>query len=314
MNKKILLLSALGLLTMGTVSAQTTTSFESSEGFALGNINGQNSWVTTSYTETEGGPTLYIANQVVSNALFSQGSQSLKIDEETDFSGQSSAIIGAFYDFAAPLNSTHYSVSADFNVSVLDGSNFQLGIAGSESFIALFQFDYEGGFIATTVGAEGPGFVEVPNKTWTANTWYNLKIEVEGTVVKYYIDNALAYTGVAIASEQFAHMRFTHDNFGGFSYVDNIVVTDLSSASTKTQDKFAYSVYPNPFTDVINVAMEDKLIQGAHLTDMNGRVVKTFNVSGVSTTQLNASDLAAGTYLLNVKVDGITVVKQVIKK
>ena len=314
MNKKILMLSALGLLTMGTIKAQTTVSFESSEGFTLGNINGQNGWVTTSYTETEGGPTLYVANQVISNALFSQGSQSLKIDEETDFSGQSNAIMGAFYDFATPLNSTHYSVSADFNASALQGSNFQLGIAGTANYVALFQFDYQGGFIATTVGAQGPAFAAVPNKTWTANTWYNLKIEINGTEAKYYIDNALAYTGVAISSEQFAHMRFTHDNFGGFSYVDNIVVTDLSSASTKTEDKFAYSVYPNPFTDIINVAMEDKLIQGAHLTDMNGRVVKTFNISGVSTAQLNASDLAAGAYLLNVKVDGITVVKQVIKK
>lgn len=313
MNKKLHLLLVFGLLCLGNLSAQTTISFETSEGYVLGDINGQNGWTVTG--AGQGG---FISNQVVSATLASQGTQSLKIDEDSAYGTQQNLIMGAFYELNTPLNSTHYSVSADINFSygANDESAFMMGITGDTSFLARFIFEYDASIIVTTVNAGNPAGYELPNKTWTGGQWYNVKIEVDGTSVKYYIDNNLEYTGVVTGNEneQLEGMRFTHDNYGGGAYIDNIVITDLNSSGAKDFEAFGYNVYPNPFTDEMNVSLGDKVIQGIHLTDLNGRIVKTFNVSGMNNATLNVSDLASGVYLLSVKADGVTATKKVVKK
>lgn len=310
MNKKLhLLVAALGLFIGNSVNAQTTISFESSEGFSSGDINGQNGWVVTG--DGSGG---FISNQTISSSMASQGTQSLKIDEDTNFGGQQNLVMGAFYDFSSPLSSTEYSISADINISATNGSNFMMAIAGDTSFISQFVFDNQGGiFVADVDNQQAIGYVQIANKTWSANTWYNIKIEVNGTQVEFYIDDVLQHTGTSWSNEQFEHMRFTHDNFGEYAHIDNIVVT--GTMSVKDIDKFVYTIAPNPAVDVINITMEEnKIIQGLHLTDMNGRTVKTFDVKGVNHATLNVSDLASGVYFLNVGADGITVTKKVIKK
>src|SRR5690554_7976045 len=105
MSKKLhLLVAALGLFIGNSVNAQTTISFESSEGFSIGDINGQNGWTVTG--DGTGG---FISNQTISSSIASQGTQSLKIDEDTNFGGQQSIVMGAFYDFSGTM-SVPYSV------------------------------------------------------------------------------------------------------------------------------------------------------------------------------------------------------------
>lgn len=313
MNKKLHLLAALGLLSLGNLNAQTTVSFETSEGYTVGDIKGQNGWTVTG--NGQGG---FISNQVVSTALASQGTQSLKIDKDPAYGGQTNLVMGAFYEFNTPLNSTRYSISADINFSYnsTDEAAFMMGITGSTNFLARFIFDWDGSIVVTTIDAGNPAGYTLPGKTWAGNQWYNVKMEVDGTSVKYYINNNLEYTGVVTGNtnEQFKGMRFTHDNYGGGAYIDNIIITDLNSSSAKDFEAFGYNVYPNPFTDEMNVSLGDKVIQGIHLTDLNGRIVKTFNVSGMNNATLNVSDLASGVYLLNVKADGVTATKKVVKK
>jgi len=312
--KKLLLSAAFVCAAITGANAQTTISFETSEGYALGDINGQNGWTVTG--DGQGG---FISNQIVSATLASQGTQSLKIDEDTTFGPQQNMVMGAFYGLNSPLNSTHYSISADINfdyVTGVDESAFMMGIAGNTNFLARFIFDWDGSIVVTTIDAGAPAGYALPGKTWAGNQWYNVKMEVDGTSVKYYLNNNLEYTGVSTGTtnEQFEGMRFTHDNWGGGAYIDNIVVTDHNSAGIKDAEKFAYNVFPNPYTDVINVSLEDKNIENIYITDLKGRTVKEFNALEGNQAQLNASELAAGTYLLNVKADGVTVTKKIIKK
>src|SRR5690606_29816172 len=103
--------------------AQTTVSFESSEGFSLGDINGQNGWVVTG--NGSGG---FISNQTISSSMASQGTQSLKIDEDPNVVPQANMVMGAFYDFSSPFSCTQYSISADINISATNGANFMMGI------------------------------------------------------------------------------------------------------------------------------------------------------------------------------------------
>lgn len=310
MNRKLYLLAAaLGLFIGGSVNAQTAVSFESSEGYSLGDINGQNGWIVTG--NGSGG---FISNQTISSSMASQGTQSLKIDQDTNFGGQQNLVMGAFYDFAGTI-SGQYSISADVNVSALNGADFMMGIAGNTNFISQFITRYTGDVqvVDFDTTSQQLVYVTVPGLSWSPNTWYNIKMEVDGTGVKYYVDDNLVYTGDAISTEPFSHMRFVHDNYGGFAHIDNIVVT--GTVGVNEIDKFVYTIAPNPAVDVINITMEEnKNIQGVHLTDMNGRTVKTFDVRGVNQAMLNVSDLASGVYFLNVSADGITVAKKIIKK
>ncbi|MBA5792321.1 T9SS type A sorting domain-containing protein [Flavobacterium sp. xlx-214] len=314
MNKKLSLLAILGFLNFNSLSAQMQTiSFESSEGFTLGNVNGQNGW-----TVTGAGAGVFIANQEISAAKANHGTQSLKIAEDLTYAPQQQLIMGAYYNFPTALNSTHYSVSADINfdyVSGTDESAFLFALGGSTNFLAQFIFDYTGDMLVTTLDNTGVETAEqVAGKTWAGNQWYNIKIEIDGTQMKYYLNNNLEFTGTITANEQFKHLRFVHDNWGGSGYLDNIVVTDLTTSSNKSFEINDFSFYPNPSTDVLNVTLVDKNIQSVHVTDLNGRTVKTFNISGTNQAQLDVSGLSSGVYLLNVKSDGITVAKKFIKK
>src|SRR5690554_6758883 len=215
MSKKIhLLVAALGLFVASSVNAQTTVSFESSEGFSIGNINGQNGWTVTG--DGTGG---FISNQTISSSIASQGTQSLKIDEDTNFGGQQNIVMGAFYDFSGTM-SVPYSVSVDVNISALNGADFMMGIAGNANFISQFITRYTGDVqVVDNDASQQLVYVTVPGLSWVPNTWYNIKMEVDGAGVKYYVDNNLVYTGDAISAEPLSQMRFVHDNYGGFAHI-----------------------------------------------------------------------------------------------
>ena len=68
MKKKLLLIMVL----VSTLSfAQEVISFETAEGFSVGNIDGQNGWFTTSSVSGN------ITNEVISDELATDGSNSL---------------------------------------------------------------------------------------------------------------------------------------------------------------------------------------------------------------------------------------------
>jgi hypothetical protein len=100
--------------------------------------------------------------------------------------------------------------------------------------------------------------------------------------------------------------RVAFQNDGNDQYVmflDNITVTATVTAST--DDFFANNlkIYPNPTKDIINLSSSTTLINTVTVTDLNGRIVKSFNLSGISQTELNVSDLTSGMYFVSVETD-----------
>jgi len=313
MKKKLLYLTCLlsyGLYT-NSMNAQTMISFEASEGFSTGTINAQNGWYVTS--DEDGN---FISEQEISSAMASNGTQSFKIDEDPTFSPQTTPVMGAFYDFADPLASTHYTIEADFYISEDGGANFQMAIAGAVNYIALFQFDFENNFRTVETVNNVTNWSNIPNLAWQPQTWYTIKIEVEGNVTKYYIDGTLARTGTTLSSEQFEHMQLTHDNWGGYAHIDNIIITDLNSASTYNPEKFEYNVYPNPATNAITIAMKDNSrgLDQIAITDLNGRTVKTFELNKENEITLDISDVASGIYLMRITSQDAVETRKIVKK
>ncbi|MBC8883987.1 T9SS type A sorting domain-containing protein [Flavobacterium piscinae] len=100
--------------------------------------------------------------------------------------------------------------------------------------------------------------------------------------------------------------RIAFQNDGNDQYVmflDNITVTATVTASA--EDFFANNlkIYPNPTNGMINLSSTTTLINNVSVTDLNGRIVKSFYLSGISQTELNVSDLTSGMYFVSVETD-----------
>lgn len=98
---------------------------------------------------------------------------------------------------------------------------------------------------------------------------------------------------------------------------DNLVIgtssedTLLSVADNAAQASVV-SVYPNPASDVVNIAGAD--ISKVTFADINGRTVKSLNVNSTQAT-ISISDLSTGVYMMTVETaDGATTTKKLLKK
>lgn len=83
-----------------------------------------------------------------------------------------------------------------------------------------------------------------------------------------------------------------------------------------TSDFFAknFSVFPNPSTGIVNISSKNNnAIDVVQVTDLNGRIVKTNNMNGVSDAQINISDLTSGVYFVNIKTDAGSGTTKIVK-
>ncbi|RZK64005.1 MAG: T9SS type A sorting domain-containing protein, partial [Pedobacter sp.] len=99
--------------------------------------------------------------------------------------------------------------------------------------------------------------------------------------------------------------------------LDNIVArasaTDTLLGNKNVTATTSFSVFPNPATNLINVASADALVNGVEIIDLNGRTVKSAKFDGVSEAQLNISDLSSGIYMMTVASDKGTTTKKIVK-
>ncbi|MFC6267253.1 fibronectin type III domain-containing protein [Frigoriflavimonas asaccharolytica] len=101
-------------------------------------------------------------------------------------------------------------------------------------------------------------------------------------------------------------VRFIVDkNVAGNGYfyddllLDEIKVNSLALLGTSENSKEQKDVklYPNPFTDIVNIS-DAKGLVSVSVTDLSGRLVKTINKP---TSQINLGDLRTGMYLITLK-------------
>ncbi len=309
MIKKLLFTAtAFAAISFG-ANAQQTISFESSEGFTLGDINGQNGWTVTG--DGNGG---FIANQEVSDEMYSDGMYSFKIAYDDAFGAQSSTIMGGFYTFDAAV--PHESITFDVYIDDVEGSDYNFSTANVEAeyFVSSVHFVYDG-----TVGIrdETGALVLATGASWTSGTWHSVKIEVVDGDIVYSIDDTVIYQATASANQlgDIDHIRFNHDNYGdeGFAYIDNIKINE-DDTSTENFDKLGLNVFPNPVNDIVNITSPEANIEAITITDLNGRTVKSFNFTNVAETTVDASDLSSGIYLLNITANGTVATQKIVKK
>lgn len=87
-----------------------------------------------------------------------------------------------------------------------------------------------------------------------------------------------------------------------FGQVEDYTIEVDVKLGTSTVNKNAVSVYPNPFTDVLNIS-DVKGVKSISIHDVSGRQVKSMK----ATTELNLSELKTGLYIVNLHMEDGTV-------
>ena len=173
----------------------------------------------------------------------------------------------------------------------------------------------------STIASDGTIPQTIPiNMTLTPGT-YRMRISggdyyrnyQSNAVFPYSIPNFSITTGSNVASDSYYFMYNLKVNSGCESPRTMVTATvDVNCLSTsEVQSKDLMKVYPNPFTEVINIDRPE-MVRSIQVTDVSGKLIKN-NIKAESVLRLN--DLSQGLYILILDMkDGTKQSIKVIKK
>jgi hypothetical protein len=129
-----------------------------------------------------------------------------------------------------------------------------------------------------------------------------------------YNNTYIHFSSLKDGKSYFVHVRANCNSLGTVSYSPWSTApfaTWAASVHNVNNNNFDIEAYPNPASDVVNIAVKGSLTANAKamLCDMTGRALQTISITDVRTS-LNISNLPAGNYMLKYE-DGMN--KRVIK-
>lgn len=283
--KKKLLLSAfiLFLATKHIFSQETKFSFETSEGFTLGNFNGQKGWSNWGYVDAS-------HSQVV-NTIASLGNNSVSITANAE---QEENWGGIFYDVP---NYPRMSISADVYMDSVGASDYDM--------LTLYSMDVEeyerlGGFYYNFDSTLEVGdFTSITTKSWQANKWYNLKVNVDFSTkkIEYFIDQVKVLTSTFNSQvTSIKEFDFEFDNYQSGFKVDNVKIQNLDNLDIHNVDKVQIQLYPNPTADVLNIKGVKEL-DVLSVFDASGKLV----YQSQSLSPIDVKSWKSGLYVVKIK-------------
>ena len=290
---KTILLSAAAVLFAFGVQAQNT-SFEISEGYTYGEINGQNGWQIIG---------LFSPMFTIENSPSSEGTNSLKLGLETTGFLPSGSVIGPARDISTqvPLNPDTYEVSADLYFTSTTATQTEVdfyvyGAGGIEALPASIMALGNGLVRIVDISDFTTTVVESPNDVFTN---LRVKFDFQNQQTFYYINNVLAYTGALNLSKVTGYGFYTTGK--NVCYVDNVKAgTNLLSISDVEQNRFSQYESQNQLNITSPSMMSD---------------IEIYNVTGqkVLSQVLNSTDgaieisaLSSGIYMAKLKFQGAT--------
>lgn len=295
--KKFLLASAAALFSL-TFNAQTKISFEQSEGYTLGSVNGQNGW--SSWGEVPAGE--------VTTLLPTDGVWSLQISGTGTYENY-----GGFEKEVTSYPKTE--LSFDVNIDETDASDFIFATYNNSDdyyYVSRFLFSFDGSISVYT----GEGTSEEVG-TWSASTTYKCKavLDFAASTINYFIDDVEVASGVLSAEgtpfTSFTILDNVTDNYESTTAtVDNIQIKDLATAAVSdVRLSDAVSIYPNPTTEMLNVSTKYN-VQNINVFDVSGKTI----LSVKDGKTVNVSALEPGIYVAKIQTEQGSITKKFIKK
>ncbi len=278
-----LLFTALSLGLSLAASGQNI-SFESAEGYTLGEINNQQGW---SYYGTTTPNTATIIN---TTSTLGTNSANVLGTNSFDDGGIRKNVVG--------FNKTEFSF--DYKISALDESDYFMAVRdNSNTILAAFVINYEQGNVAIYDGIIDDA-IETSIDV-TPNTWYNFKMVVDMTnhSVQYFLNNtSLGSKNFLTTTTGFQVIDFAYDDFDSGFTVDNIKILNADNLSTAEISQVNHlNVYPNPTTDYLHILTKEN-IEDVEIYDLSGKLVIR-DRSGKN--EISVSFLKTATYIIKVK-------------
>lgn len=244
---------------------------------------------------------------MVSSEAASDGSNSLKIALDDRFGAQANPIMGGFYSYSTPLPYNGAVISGDFYIDdvIGDANDYRFGTVNVAAgfFTAIVQIRFNGTFSVLANGS----FVNIPDLTWTPQTWFNLRLEFTATTLTYFI-NDVQVNQAALSVNQLhpvEQVRFIHDNYSdvGFAYFDNFRTNDEPTASVNEFNSNNFTHSYNKDSDVLTINSSTLAFNNIQVYNLLGQEVVNKNLSQTTET-VNLSSLQDGVYLVNVMMEG----------
>jgi len=288
------------ILTMCSAMAwsQQTISFETSEGYALGDLNAQNGWTVT---ESSDG---FITNQIITNEKSKDGNYSFKNAHLDGTGPQWFPIIGAEKTFPQPLDYKNTTISYDFLAPGQGGADYEFAVYAineqEETFdiMTAVGFQNEGKMYFYTK-PNFDGYVRMDDVTWQPNQWYNMEVRFTADKLIYLLNGTQVLEAPNTSTFDLIGFNLLHNNYGGDAYYDNIkinsqplAVHDLTSAKI--------TVYPNPVEKTLHLTFPANE-KAAEITVYNTAGQLLQKVAGADTVDVSA--FAKGMYIIIAKTD-----------
>ena len=292
--------------------AQQTYSFETSEGYVLGNLNQQNNWEVS-----QAGDGKIVNNQIVTNELASDGTNSFKNGNQADYKEQWFPIMGASKAFDTPIDYKKFTITFDAYVTKRNGADFEFTLytvnTETDEFYPVAGFGMENrGYLYITKDINYGFDYADDAKDWPINKWNNFKIEVSENEIKYYLNSKLVYTGNNFTKANINGFTMLHNNYGGDAYYDNFKIT-TENLAINTVNKKELKIYPNPIKDylAVDASFQNQIVSIEIINTLGQVILKENNV----TNKIDTDKLQAGVYVAKIILkDGKVINRKIIKK
>jgi len=303
--KKFLLPLFASVMSLNAYSQTETISFEASEGYSLGNINGQGSWVRSANLAPN------VGNIVNTSASHGTNSMSFAgLNNNYSVAAGVKATVAGYdkteFSFDYKIDGTNAS---SYVITAMDAEDRPIGRLSIDSVTGVLQLHtYSGN---DTTWPLNTSFI------FTPNVWYNLKMVIDRDQfpesVKYYLNDA--FIGGALSNAMswtpLSSIEFAYDDRGTGFMVDNIKITNadgtLGTSDLSLQNSLTIS--PNPASDLINIKTNEK-ISSVEILDLSGRIV----LKNKGDHQVNVNKLEKGIYMVKINTSKGLVTKRMIKK
>ncbi len=139
-------------------------------------------------------------------------------------------------------------------------------------------------------------------KVFDGANWTNFYDDVEMDTIR--LNNLTSNVDLIIDV-----VPFFYNTLG--TYEMDLVVMRAGVVSVLENEKLDISVYPNPVSSILNVDFNGGIYQSVKLTSLDGKVIKTIGTSNQQKLNIDLTDVADGSYFLNLFDGNQTIVKRI---
>lgn len=287
---KLLIISIL----LSTITFAQKTSFEPTDSFKIGELNGKENWFI---------PQEYASHFLITNEKASQGKQSLKLKSISLNSIPNGITFGPIWEFSSNLVKKIENIEISTDIYFTD--NQQL-----ESEFAFYIYGEEGknGSAIGTLAIYGGQLFIVKDDSFVFqkpieyDKFNNLKVllDFENQTNYFYLNNELIYTEIFADSTIVTAYGFFTNGLNDI-YIDNINSKTNIHSSISEVDNFTMTHYVKGGKLYIQ---SDVLIQEIQIFDSNGLEILTEDSPASKKKSIDLNDINSGIYSAKVHING----------